>query len=62
MKDPKVAELLVPKEHGFGTSRVPQESGYYEVYNQDNVELVSILENPIEEITETGLRTAERDY
>ena len=62
VKDPKVAELLVPKEHGFGTSRVPQESGYYEVYNQDNVELVSILENPIEEITETGLRTAERDY
>jgi cation diffusion facilitator CzcD-associated flavoprotein CzcO len=41
---------------------VPQESGYYEVYNQDNVDLVSILENPIEEITETGLRTAERDY
>ena len=62
VKDPKVAELLVPKEHGFGTRRVPQESGYYEVYNQDNVELVSILENPIEEITATGLRTAERDY
>jgi len=60
VNDPKVAELLVPDDHGFGTRRVPQESGYYEVYNQDNVELVSILNNPIEEITETGLRTAER--
>ena len=61
VKDPAVAELLVPKEHGFGTRRVPQESGYYEVYNQDNVKLVSILENPIEEITEKGLRTAAED-
>ncbi|MGE4049235.1 MAG: flavin-containing monooxygenase, partial [Acetobacteraceae bacterium] len=25
--DPKVADLLIPKDHGFGTRRVPQESG-----------------------------------
>ena len=62
VKDPAVAELLIPDDHGFGTRRVPQESGYYEIYNQDNVELVSILNTPIEEITETGLRTADRAF
>ena len=51
VKDPRVAELLIPKDHGFGTRRVPQETHYYEVYNQPNVELVSILETPIERIT-----------
>ena len=60
--DPRVAELLTPKDHGFGTRRVPQESGYYEVYNQPNVDLVSILETPIERITPTGIKTSEADY
>jgi cation diffusion facilitator CzcD-associated flavoprotein CzcO len=62
VKDPRVAELLIPRDHGFGTRRVPQESGYYEVYNQPNVELVSILDTPIECITERGLRTTEREF
>lgn len=60
--DPKVAEMLIPKDHGFGTRRVPQETHYYEVYNQPNVELVSILETPIERITRTGLKTTEAEY
>ena len=29
VKDPVVAEKLIPKNHGFGTRRVPQETGYY---------------------------------
>ena len=62
VKDPKTAELLIPKDHGFGTRRVPQESRYYEVYNQPNVELVSMLETPIERITATGIRTGAEDY
>ena len=62
VKDPEVAEKLIPKDHGFGTRRVPQETGYYEVYNQPNVELVSILETPIERITPTGIRTSAREF
>jgi cation diffusion facilitator CzcD-associated flavoprotein CzcO len=62
VKNPTVAEMLVPKDHGFGTRRVPMESGYYEVYNQPNVELVSIVETPIEEITAKGIRTSAREY
>ena len=62
VKDPKIAEMLIPKDHGFGTRRVPQETKYYEVYNQPNVKLVSMLETPIERITETGIRTTDKDY
>ncbi len=60
--DPETAELLIPKDHGFGTRRVPQETFYYEAYNQPNVELVSIVNNPIERITPQGIKTRERDF
>ena len=62
VKDQKVAEKLIPKNHGFGTRRVPMETNYYEVYNQPNVELVDISETPIERITETGLKTSNREF
>ena len=60
--DPKVAEKLVPKDHMFGSKRLPCESGYYEVYNQDNVLLVDVREAPIERITPKGLETADASY
>jgi cation diffusion facilitator CzcD-associated flavoprotein CzcO len=62
VKDPLVAEMLIPKNHGFGTRRVPLESGYYEVYNRPNVRLVDINETPIERITPAGIRTSEAEY
>jgi cation diffusion facilitator CzcD-associated flavoprotein CzcO len=62
VRDPKVAEKLIPKNHGFGTRRLPLESGYFEVYNQSNVQLVDINETPIERITPTGLRTSADDF
>src|SRR5580700_4445891 len=62
VQDPAVAEKLTPKNHGFGTRRVPLESGYFEVYNQPNVKLVDINETPIERITPTGLKTSDREY
>ena len=60
VKDPKVADKLIPKDHGFGTRRVPMETKYYEVYNQPNVELVDIKETPIERITPKGIKTSDR--
>ena len=57
--DPEVAENLAPKDHLFGSKRLPCESGYYEVYNQDNVLLVDVREAPIERITPKGLRTSD---
>ncbi|CAN5690271.1 NAD(P)/FAD-dependent oxidoreductase [soil metagenome] len=62
VNDPVLAEKLVPKNHGFGTKRVPMESGYYEVYNQDNVHLVDVKEDPIQRITAAGVQTAMREY
>jgi len=62
VKDPKVAEKLIPKNHGFGTRRLPLETFYYEVYNRDNVELVDITETPIERITPDGIKTGAREY
>jgi cation diffusion facilitator CzcD-associated flavoprotein CzcO len=62
VKDPVVAEKLIPKDHGFGVQRVPMETNYLEAFNRDNVHLVDISETPIQRITETGLRTSERDY
>ena len=60
--DPVVAEMLVPKDHMFGAKRLPCESGYYEVYNQDNVFLVDVKKAPIQRITPDGIQTAEAHY
>jgi cation diffusion facilitator CzcD-associated flavoprotein CzcO len=62
VKDPKTAEKLIPRNHGFGTRRLPLETFYYEVYNRDNVELVDITETPIERITPAGIKTSDGDY
>jgi cation diffusion facilitator CzcD-associated flavoprotein CzcO len=62
VKDPETAEKLIPKNHGFGTRRLPLETHYYEVYNRDNVELVDIKETPIERLTRDGIRTTDKDY
>lgn len=57
VKNPIVAEKLIPRNHAFGTRRVPMETNYYEVYNQDNVHLIDISENPIERVTPDGIQT-----
>ena len=62
VKDPVVAEMLAPKDHAFGTKRVPLEHSYYEVYNQDNVLLVDIRESPIERITPLGVKTKDAEF
>jgi len=62
VKDQKVADKLIPRNHGFGTRRLPLETFYYEVYNRDNVELVDLTETPIERITPKGIKTSEREY
>ncbi|MBL6454621.1 NAD(P)/FAD-dependent oxidoreductase [Belnapia sp. T6] len=62
VKDPRLAEMLIPKNHGFGTRRLPLETRYYEVYNQDNVTLVDSRATPIERITPTGIKTSEAEF
>ena len=62
VNDPVVAELLIPKDHGFGVQRVPMETGYFETYNLDNVSLVDGAATPIVRVTPTGIETSEAAF
>lgn len=54
--DPEVAELLVPRSFPIGVKRLCVDTGYFEVYNAENVTLVDLNEHPIEAITADGIR------
>jgi len=62
VRDPAIADRLTPKTYPFGTKRLCVDTGYYEVYNRDNVTLVDLRATPIERITATGIETTEREY
>ena len=62
VKDPALAEKLLPRSFPFGTKRLCLDTGYYGTFNRDNVELVDIRETPIERITATGIKTTEQTY
>ncbi|GAA4883232.1 flavin-containing monooxygenase [Pseudonocardia benzenivorans] len=55
--DPETARKLTPDD--LYARRPLCNEGYYETFNRDNVELVSIKENPIEAVTPAGVRTAD---
>jgi cyclohexanone monooxygenase len=58
INEPAMAEKLAPTEppHPFGMKRPSLEQWYYEVFNQDNVSLVTLKETPIEAVTADGVR------
>lgn len=68
LTDPKKQALMAPDEmpYYFSTKRSPLEHDYYDVLNQDNVDIVDINKHPIESFTEAGLRLGgeeqEREY
>lgn len=62
VRDPKTAEKLIPKDHGFGTQRLPLETNYFEAYNRENVHLVDLSETPITRITNSGIQTTARHH
>ena len=59
--NPDTARLLSPS-HTLGCKRLCVDSGYYATYNRPNVKLVDISQQPIDEITPTGLRSGGVDY
>ncbi|QBF32888.1 NAD(P)/FAD-dependent oxidoreductase [Thalassococcus sp. S3] len=59
LPDARLRDLLIPTDYGFGTHRVPLESGYLEVYQRPNVEAVSVKENPIKAVVPEGLKLAD---
>ena len=62
VKNPETAELLAPKTYPIGTKRICIDSGYFQTYNRENVDLVDISEKPIQRITREGLIVNGREF
>jgi len=62
IKDPQVAEKLLPKNYGLGCKRQVLDRDYYDTFNRDNVLLVDVQENPITAIDSTGVQTTIDHY
>ncbi len=63
VKDPAVAERLIPKGYAYGTKRQPLDTNYFETFNKDNVLLVDAkTDGAIEEITEKGIRAGGEEH
>lgn len=57
VKDPRKAQVLSDIDHPFAAKRPPIDTDYFETYNLAHVDLIDIRENPIDSITEEGIRT-----
>lgn len=55
VKDPAVAEKLTPRSYPIATKRMCVDTGYYEVYNRDNVTLVDLGAEPLSRVTAHGI-------
>ena len=62
INDPLVREKLVPKGHAFAARRPSVDSGYFQAFNRDNVELADVRESPIVEFTSDGIRTTAKAH
>ncbi|ODQ80281.1 hypothetical protein BABINDRAFT_161246 [Babjeviella inositovora NRRL Y-12698] len=64
VKDPRKLEILAPTKQPYHilTKRPSLEQYYYEILNQDNVDIVDIKQDPIVKFTETGIKTASQEF
>ena len=60
--DPVKAEQLSDIDHPFAAKRPPIDSGYFETFNSDHVDLVNLRETPIECITPRGIKTSTTEF
>lgn len=58
--DRVLADLLIPRDHGYGAKRPPFDTGYYEVFERAGVELVDLRLEPLTSVTATGIATDRR--
>ena len=56
VKDPETAALLAPDYH-IGGKRLCVDTGYFETFNQSNVHLIDLKENPIKNITTDSIES-----
>lgn len=56
VKDPEIAEQLIPKGQFAGTRRLCIDTNYYETFNRPNVTLKNLARNPLDTISEKGVQ------
>ena len=58
IKDPRKKAILTPEvaPHAFGTKRPSLEQDFYDLMNQDHMDVVDIKNNPVVEIVPEGLK------
>lgn len=61
LKSRELADQMCP-QYPIGTKRLILDIGYYEAFTQDNVSLVNVVNDPLVEITESGIRTVASHY
>ena len=61
INDPEVARKLIP-DHPLGAKRIVTDSHYFETFNRDNVDLVSLREDPISSVAPWGIKTKDSSY
>lgn len=54
VKDPEKARKLTPTTR-YGAKRITISTNYYEIYNRPNVDVVALLETPIEKVAADGI-------
>lgn len=62
VKDPAVAQKLLPHDHGIGTKRICVDTGYYQTYNLPHVKLIDLRQTPIERFDARAAITREGRY
>ncbi|WP_166903520.1 NAD(P)/FAD-dependent oxidoreductase [Mycobacterium sp. DL440] len=62
VKDPATAEALTPYGYPIGINRIIIGTDYYETFNLDKVRLHSVIDDPIVEVTATGLKTTSAEF
>ncbi len=55
IKNPEVAEKLIPRGWPILTKRLCADTNYYETYDRDNVSLIDVKDTPIEGFTPDGI-------
>lgn len=61
VKDPHTAELLCPTSYPIASKRMCVDTGYFETFNRDNVDLVDLQTEPLKRITEAGICVGSRE-
>ena len=62
VKDKETAEILCPRSYPIGTKRICIDTGYFETYNRENVNLVDISKKPIQRLVADGIIVDDQLY